>query len=395
MGSADREGVRKQVSKSYDIAVIGAGVFGAWTAWHLARRGQRVLLVDAYGPGNARASSGGESRIIRMGYGPDEIYTQWAQNSYRQWRKFFESSGHVDLFYKTGVLWLAGANDERVRDSAATLARHGVPFEQLDESALEARYPQIGLDGIIGGLLEPESGVLMARRAVVAVVEDAVRAGAEYRTAAVAPPRTSGKMASLKTSTGESIVADAFVFACGAWLGKLFPDVLGERIFPSRQEVFFFGIPPGDLRFSPPALPTFLFQEELSYGMPDLESRGLKIAIDAHGECVDPDTQSRIVSPKAIEEIRAHVGRRFPGLRDAPIVETRVCQYENTSSGDFLIDRHPGMNNVWFVGGGSGHGFKHGPAMGEYVAGRMLDNAAGEPRFSLATKDVVQRRAVY
>src|SRR5262249_12216725 len=143
------------------------------------------------------------------------------------------------------------------------------------------------------------------------------------------------------------------------------------------------------------ALPTFLFQEELSYGMPDIESRGLKIALDAHGDCVDPDTQSRVVSANAVEQVRTHVARRFPALRHAPIVETRVCQYENTSNGDFLIDQHPEMENVWFVGGGSGHGFKHGPAMGEYVTGRILDSETGEQRFSLATKDLVQKRAVY
>jgi glycine/D-amino acid oxidase-like deaminating enzyme len=154
-------------------------------------------------------------------------------------------------------------------------------------------------------------------------------------------------------------------------------------------------VPAGDQRFAPGALPTFLFQGEESYGMPDLEARGLKIALDRHGERVDPDTQSRIASTSAIEEIRRYVARRFPALRDAPIVETRVCQYENTSSGDFLIDQHPEMDNIWFVGGGSGHGFKHGPALGEYVTGRILDGAAGEERFSLASKDVVQRRAVY
>jgi glycine/D-amino acid oxidase-like deaminating enzyme len=170
---------------------------------------------------------------------------------------------------------------------------------------------------------------------------------------------------------------------------------LGTRIFPSRQEVFFFGIPAGDARFAPPALPTFLFQADESYGMPDLETRGLKIALDRHGERTDPDTQSRIVSASAIEEIRQYVARRFPALRDAPIVETRVCQYENTSSGDFLIDRHPEMENVWFAGGGSGHGFKHGPAVGEYVAAQLLDGAPAEPRFSLASKETVQKRAVY
>ena len=383
------------MTKTYDIAVIGAGVFGAWTAWHLARRGQRVVLLDSYGPANARSSSAGESRIIRMGYGADEIYTRWAQRAYTQWQDFFAAGQRSDLFHKTGVLWLAGKDGARVRDTAVVLARRGVRFEQFDLRTLEARYPQIGLDGIAGGLLEPDSGVLMARRAVAAVVEDAVRAGAEYRTVVIATPHGAGKIAAVVTSAGERIAAGEFVFACGAWLGKIFPDLLGGRIFPSRQEVFFFGIPPGDLRFSPPALPTFLFQEELSYGMPDLESRGLKIALDAHGECVEPDTQSRIVSLKSVEEIRAHVARRFPALGNAPIVETRVCQYENTSNGDFLIDQHSEMENVWLVGGGSGHGFKHGPAMGEYVAGRILDHTAGEERFSLATKDVVQRRAVY
>lgn len=222
-----------------------------------------------------------------------------------------------------------------------------------------------------------------------------MRLGAEYRYAQVVNPREAGRMEHITTSNGERIAAGQFVFACGPWLGKVFPDILGARIFPSRQEVFFFGIPGGDTRFAPPALPTWLFQEDLVYGMPDIEGRGLKIAFDEHGERVDPDTQSRIVSPRMIETVRKYVARRFPALRDAPIVETRVCQYENTSSGDFLIDRHPEMENVWFAGGGSGHGFKHGPAVGEYVAGQLLDGASPEPRFSLATKHTIQNRAVY
>jgi sarcosine oxidase len=378
----------------YDVAVIGAGVFGAWTAWHLARRKQRVLLVDAYGPGNARASSGGESRIIRMGYGADEIYTRWSQRSFVQWKEFFATKRDA-LFHETGVLWLSGGDETRIRLTMATLTRCGVRFEQMDRAALEKRYPQIGLDGITAGVLELESGAVMARRSAAAVAEDAMQSGAEYRVAQLVTPRGAGRVGSVATLGGERIEAGQFVFACGAWLGKLFPDVLGPRIFPSGQEVFFFGVPAGDGRFAPPALPTFLFQEEESYGLPDLEGRGLKIALDRHGERVDPDTESRIVSARGIAEIRQYVARRFPGLRDAPIVETRVCQYENTSSGDFLIDRHPEMENVWFVGGGSGHGFKHGPAVGEYVAGRILDGAVGEERFSLESKDTVQRRAVY
>ncbi len=378
----------------YDAAVIGAGVFGAWTAWHLARRGKRVLLADAYGPGNARASSAGESRIIRMGYGADELYTRWAVMSLARWKEFFAAAGER-LFYGTGVLWLAGKDDSRVRHAAEVFARCGVVFEELSTKELEKRYPQIGLQGIMKGLLELHSGVLMARRAVAAVAEDAQRLGVEYRVAQIAEARGAGAISAVTTNSGERIKADAFVFACGAWLAKLFPEILGARIFPSRQEVFFFGVPPGDTRFAPPALPTWLFQEDEIYGMPDLESRGLKIAVDRHGERVDPDTQSRLASAEGAEEARRFVEQRFPALRGAPIVETRVCQYENTWNGDFLIDRHPEMENVWFVGGGSGHGFKHGPTVGEYVTARILDGADGEKRFSLASKETVQKRAVF
>ena len=385
-------------TKKYDVVVIGAGVFGAWTAFHLARRKKRVLLADAYGPANARASSAGESRIIRMGYGADELYTQWSQRSLVQWKKLFARACRdmpQPLFHETGVLWLGGEDDSRVSQTAEVLTRCRIQFEELTRGTVEKRFPQINFEGITHGVLEPHSGVLMARRAVAAVVAEGMRAGVEYKGAQIAAPNGKGRQDFVISSDGERFRANHFVFACGAWLGKVFPEVLGGRIFPTRQEVFFFGVPAGNLRFAPPALPTWLFQGEEMYGMPDLETRGLKVAIDRHGERVDPDTQSRVVSVQGVEIARKYIARRFPDLRDAPIVETRVCQYENTSNGDFLIDRHPQMENVWFVGGGSGHGFKHGPAVGEYVTSQILDRAKPEPRFSLETKATVQRRAVY
>ena len=387
-------------AKIYDVAVVGAGVFGAWTALHLARRGQRVLLVDAYGPGHSRSSSGDESRIIRMGYGADEIYTQWSQRSLIQWKELFTATHNEALFRRTGVLWLAESGNSQFAATKEVLRRNGVEFEELEREAIVDSYPQINLEGIAGGIYEPESGVLMARRAVAAVVAEAVRTGVDFRLAAIAEPRGRGEIESIASSGGANfakgqLTAKQFVFACGAWLAKLFPEILRDRIFPTRQSVFYFAIPGGDQRFSTPALPTWLIKNDQCYGMPDLECRGLKVALDRHGERVDPDTQSRIVTPKEVDEIRQYVAYRFPALAGAPIVETRVCQYENTSNGDFLIDRHRTLSNVWFAGGGSGHGFKHGPAVGEYITGQMLDGGEPEERFLLDKKETIQHRTVY
>lgn len=382
--------------KSYDAAVIGAGVFGVWTASHLARRGHRVLLLDAYSPGHSRASSGGESRIHRMAYGADEIYTRWSQRSLLQWKELFASGGKsLPLFRQTGVLWLAGEDSAQLVRSIETLRRCTVPFQHLDRAALERLYPHIVFDKVSAGLLEPEAGVLLARRALVTALQDALARGVQFRHAAAIPPSSPGHISSLTTLAGETISAAVYVFACGPWLGKLFPDLLGQRIFPTRQEVFFFAPPPGDSRFAPPATPAWLFQDDQVYGMPDVESRGFKVACDWHGELIDPDTQSRTVTPAVTDWVRSYLARRFPALAGAPLTETRVCQYENTSNGDFLIDRHPEIENLWFAGGGSGHGFKHGPAFGEYLAAQLENNSQTEPRFSLATKLTRQQRSVY
>jgi sarcosine oxidase len=379
---------------TYDVVVIGAGVFGAWTAWHLAQRKLKVLVLDAYGAAHSRASSGGETRIIRMGYAADEIYTRWSQRSLVQWKELAATSGQP-LFQQTGVLWLEGEELGRLRDSQATLGRCGVTHEVMDHSALAKRYAQVNFDGVSRGLLEPDSGVLLARRGVQAVMDETKKRNVEFLVAHVVTPGDSGPITKIATSRCGTFSAGQFVFACGSWLGKVFPELLGQRIFPTRQEVFFFGCPAGDTRFAPPALPTWLFNNDEVYGMPDIEARGLKMARDTHGERVDPDTQSRVVSAEGAEWARKYVARRFPALKDVPIVETRVCQYENTSNGDFLIDRHPEMPNVWLAGGGSGHGFKHGPAFGEYLAGQICGEGTAERRFSLESKATLQKRAVY
>jgi glycine/D-amino acid oxidase-like deaminating enzyme len=363
--------------KHPDFTVVGAGVFGAWTAWHLRLAGASVRLIEAWAPGHSRSSSGGETRLIRMGYGADEIYTRMAMRSLELWKEFGGA-----LFHRIGVLWLARRDDPYSTATRDTLARAGVPFEVADAECLARQFPQMRLDEPhIYGIFEPESGVLMARRAVAAVVADAVERGVQYEIREMRPP--------IPTGTA--------VFACGPWLPKLFPDLLGQRIFPTRQEVFFFAPPAGDFRFNSTAMPAWIdFSDPRGpYGVPDIEGRGFKVALDRHGPAFDPDTKDRRPSAAALEEARAFLAERFPALADAPLSESRVCQYENTSNGDLLIDHHPEFQNIWLVGGGSGHGFKHGPAVGEYVSKRLLDGGSVDPRFSLATKAAMQHRTVH
>ncbi|MGH9841634.1 MAG: FAD-dependent oxidoreductase, partial [Blastocatellia bacterium] len=333
-----------KTGNNYDVAVIGAGVFGAWIAYQLRQAGKKVALLDAYGAANSRASSGGESRVIRMSYGGDEIYTRWAMRSLTMWKDFFQRAGQ-QLFHRTGVLWMAREQDPNGVKSVETLQKLGVPFEKLSRLELEKRYPQITFGPVTWGILEPESGALMARRAVQAVVQEALKSGVDYLPEAVQTPTGKGRLAHITTRGGATVSAGSFVFACGPWLPKVFPDLLKGRIYPTRQEVFFFGAAPGDRRFAPPELPVWSDLGDEVYGIPDLENRGFKIALDRHGPAFDPDTGKREVTAEGVAAVRKYLARRFPGLKDAPLVEARVCQYENTSNGDFLIDRHPAFDN--------------------------------------------------
>jgi monomeric sarcosine oxidase len=379
----------------YDTAVIGAGVFGAWIAWHLASAGERVLLVDQYGAAHSRASSGGETRVIRMAYGPDAIYTRMAQRSLQQWQALFAALGRPELFQRTGVLWMARSGNAAAEQSLGVLSDCAVEHQVLDAGELRRRYPQIAVPDDGWAIFEPGSGGLLARRAVQAVVADAGRKGVAVINDRVLPVGGIGRLAALRTANGRTLHADRHVLACGPWLGKLLPELLGPRIFPTRQEVFYFGLLAGDSHFASPKMPTWMDFDRHWYGLPDIEGRGFKLACDVHGPAIDPDSAERVASAEGIAAARAFIARRFPTLAEAPLIATEVCQYENTSNGDFLIDRHPDFDNLWIAGGGSGHGFKHGPAVGEYLTAVLRGENAPEPRFSIASKQTLQRRQVH
>jgi sarcosine oxidase len=377
--------------RGYDAVVVGAGVFGAWTATHLRRRGKRVLLVDKMGPANARASSGGESRMTRAAYGRDAIYSRMAHASLVEWAALSRRSA-LPLLHQVGVLFFFEQMVDYARDSIAVHEELGLPLETLDQAALQRRWPQIDFSGVAFGLHEPAFGALMARRAVQELVVRFVAAGGEYRLAH-AEAGADGHSVRLD---GESVSADAIVYACGPWLPKVFPELLGQRIFVTRQEIAFIAPPEGDARFEGAALPGWADFNggDLYYGFPNLESRGFKIARDTHGPAFDPDSGDRRISEAGMELLRAFTARRFPALAERPFSEFRVCQYENSSNGDFLIDRHPTQEGAFLLGGGSGHGFKHGPEVGRLMAALVVEGEAPDPRFSLATKATVHDRSV-
>lgn len=366
------------------VAVIGAGAFGAWTAWYLRQRGAQVTLIDAWGPGNMRASSGGETRVIRGSYGERAIYTRMAARALDLWREH-ERRWNRRLYVRTGALWMFGADDSFARHSADAMRAAGFPFERppLDEG--RRRWPQIDFAGVSSLMFEPEAGYLLARQSCALVVERLRATGAEFRIGAAKPVEGSGSASTIVLESGDAIRADAFVFACGPWLGRLFPDVVGRRIRSTRQETFYFGAPAGDRRFEEGALPVWIdYGERLIYGVPGNAHRGFKLADDTAGEEMDPTNGDRRNTPAQIDAARAFLRRRFPGLAEAPLLGGEVCQYESSPDAHFIVDRHPRAGNVWIVGGGSGHGFKMGPALGELVAALVMTDGTPDPAFRLA-----------
>ncbi len=364
---------RAAASTAPEIVVVGAGAFGGWTALHLREKGASVTLLDAYGPGNSRASSGGETRQIRAGYEDREMYTQWVLRAFEAW-KAREAEFGRRLLYETGRLLLAPEWDESLKTTKTVLDKFRVPNEVLTPAELRRRYPQMNPEGVGIALFEPTTGVLKAREGCIAVAEAFQKKGGWFRIAQAKPGRESGgRLLDVVLSDRSSVAASTFVFACGPWLGKVFPDLLKKKLFTPRRDVFFFGTPAGDDRFSYPNFPNYSEDDSLGYyGFPSIDNRGFKVCPVGERTAFDPDTDERLVSPYQVKRARDYLALRFPALKDEPVVESRVCQLEMSVDEHFVIQKHPAFDNVWIVGGGSGHGYKHGPIVGEYVADRVL-----------------------
>jgi Glycine/D-amino acid oxidases (deaminating) len=380
------------------VVVVGAGVMGAWTALWLRRAGYAVVLVDRHGPGNRLGSSGDESRITRSSHGPDRHYPVWQRRALAQWRDLERVAGET-LFVQSGVVWLVSPGETFEAESLVSLAALGIPTEQWSHDQLAARVPVLNPGGVPWALFEPEAGALMARPAVSATIARFEAEGGTVVVGRVEPPGTSGTPASgalerVRLDDGSSLEADAFVFAAGPWLPDLFPKLLGDLIVPHRQDVMQFAVPAGDTRYGPGALPVWIDFGGSFYGFPSFDGVGLKACPDWLGPQERPDASAREVAESTVESSRAILRKRFPAVAEQPVVKTWTCFYEVTPDAHFVIDRHPNLANAWIAGGGTGHAFKHGPVIGEYLAALVTGDAAAaaalappDDRFAIRTRD--------
>ncbi|MBW3619648.1 MAG: FAD-dependent oxidoreductase [Actinobacteria bacterium] len=358
------------------VTVVGAGVFGAATASELAGRGWDVVLVERYHPGHVRASSGGLSRVLRFGHGDDVWHTRSARRSLAAWGELEQEVGE-ELVVRTGMMWFAHREDGWEALTERTLRDEGIPVEHLTPADAAGAFPSLATDDLAFVLHEPEAGAIRADRATRALVRQAEQRGARV---VVGHAQRDGDGV---TVDGERLAGDAVVWACGPWLPGLFPGLVDLRI--TRQEAVYFGAS-ADWRAG--RVPTWVDYDGAAYGTGDIDGHGFKCAPDVEGEELDPDTEDRRPSESHVEHAREHIAHRFPALADAPVVQTRVCQYSLTADTRFILAPVPDAAGVFVAGGGSGHGFKHGPTVGRVMADLVEGRAEPDPAFGLGPREV-------
>jgi glycine/D-amino acid oxidase-like deaminating enzyme len=364
-----------------DAVVIGAGIAGASTALALRRRGLAVTLVDVREPGHARAASAGDHRILRASHGSDQLYTRWSREARLRWLELGAEVGQ-ELFVQSGAVMLAQAGHTQWEDASRdTLTRLGVPSFVVDLDELRLRLPLIDPRGLEYGLWEPESGFVYARRAVQATVRLFVEMGGVLRRGVGSTDERERPLVD-----GRPIEAGVIVFACGAWMGGLFPRTLGRLLDVVRQDVMMVEPPPGSTGYDADSFPVWIDHGYPAYGIPAAGGFGFKAALTWRDMTLDMDRDDRLIPATSVASTRRYLAHRFPALADAPIVGQEVGQIANTTDTHFLIDRHPSQDGLVLVAGDSGHLFKHGPVVGDHIAALALDEIDPEPRFSLGQR---------
>ena len=357
------------------VVIVGAGTFGASLAWWLARAGEQVTLVDQFEPGDPRASSGGESRLLRSAHGPHADYTASARRARTLWRELEAESGE-DLYLECGLTWFAQRDDAWEAQSIPVLAAQGIPHQRLapDDGAL--LFPSWDPSGLRFLLHEPEAGVLRAQRAVQTLARRAAGHGAAVLRGRATPD---GRAARLED--GRVLEGDVVVWACGPWLPKLFPEHAPVR--PVLAELFFLD---GGVPWRDPSIPAFVDLDSAFYGTHDLDGLGVKMAPDFDGPPLDADAPLPPAGEARLDVTRKALACRFPALAAAPLLHSKTCRYEPSIDSHFIAAEHPEEPGVWLLGGGSGHGFKHGPAMAERLAPALRGEAGLPGHFGLGER---------
>jgi len=367
-----------QVERSPDVVVVGAGAFGMWTALHLQGLGARVSVVDAYGVGNSRQTSGGETRGVRTSYGDrphGRQWVVWAQRAIERWKTWDDEGAQrllPKVFFQTGDLILRDETSQYITDTRSHWDALGVPYEVLTENDIARRWPWIHYEGLGIALYEPGAGVVRARRAIESVGQVFVDGGGHVEIGRASfGQRRQAMLEAVDVSSGRRLSAGSFVFACGPWFPKVFPELMSKRLRISMGHVFYFAVPPGDTRFVYPNMPSYGVPGCTGWPVLPLDHRGFRVRTGGRPP-EDPDTSNRWVAPEYHDRPREILRRYFPDLVGAAINETRACHYEASVDRNFFIDTHPELDNVWLVGGGSAEGFKFGPVLGEYIAHRVV-----------------------
>ncbi|HWK27062.1 MAG TPA: FAD-dependent oxidoreductase [Solirubrobacter sp.] len=355
------------------VVIVGAGTFGASLAWWLAGRGDEVVLVDQFEPGDARATSGGETRLIRCSHGAETDYTAMARRARTLWKQLEAETG-ADVLIDCGVSWFAHRDDGWEAQSERSLQALGIPTERWSVADAARRFPSFDGDDLAWVLHEPEAGVLRAQRAVQALARAAAARGATLVHARATPDADA-----VCLDDGTTLEGDRIVWSSGCWLARLFPGLVNLRV--TRQELFFFDGGPAWRD-----TPGWVDYDRATYGTADLDGLGVKIAWDQEGPAIEPDADLPPATPATEALTRGYAADRFPALAQARLTGSKCCRYEISPDSHFIAAPHPEHAAVWLVGGGSGHGFKHGPALAERLAAAWHDDAPLPPHFALGER---------